>query len=151
MRHQEVHNTEAFDVVDLATRWPDRAAELGIPAEVKGETAAPDMPAAAGGMMVAVYVALMGAFALAFGHGGPAGFVILIGTFFVGMFFAVPLIFLRLEDDGSRRPSLTAFLEQGIDTATGRISGGGALVQMLIVPLLLACAILAIGIINLVL
>lgn len=151
MRHQEVHNTEAFDIVDLAARWPDRAAELGIRAEVKGETAAPDIPAAAGGMIVTVYVALMGAFALAFGLEGPNGLVILIGTFFVTMFFAVPLLFLRLENDRSSRPSLTAFLENGIDTATGPISGGGALVQMLVVPLLLACAILAIGIISFVL
>ncbi len=35
MRHQELHNTEAFEIVDLAELWPDRAAELGIQAEVK--------------------------------------------------------------------------------------------------------------------
>ena len=149
MRHQELHNVETFDIVDLAEIWPERAAELEGDGAARGAPAVPDMPAAAGVMMVAVYVALMGAFALTLAHEGHAIFAIAIGAFFVAMFFAVPAAFLRLEQDSSRRPTLTAFLERGIDTATGRISGGGALVQMLIVPFLLALAILAIGVINL--
>lgn len=149
MRHQELHNSEAFDIVDLAEVWPERAAEIEGKAPVKGASAVPDMPAAAGVMMVGVYAALMGAFAITLGGEGHSAFAIAIGVFFVAMFFAVPIVFLRLERDGSRRPSLTTFLETGIDTATGRLSGGGALVQMLIVPFLLALAILAIGVINL--
>ena len=149
MRHQELHSVEAFDIVDLAEVWPERAAELEGEGAVWGAPAVPDMPAAAGVMMVGVYAALMGAFAVTLGGEGHAGFAIAIGMFFVAMFFAVPLVFLRLEKDGTRRPSLTAFLETGIETATGRLSGGGALVQMLIVPFLLALAILAIGVINL--
>ena len=90
------------------------------------------------------------AFALTLGHGAQAKFVILIDAFFVAMFFAIPIIFLRLENDASRRPSLNSFLKGGIVTATGRISEGGALVQMLIEPLLLLFAILAVGIISLV-
>lgn len=70
----------------------------------------------------------------------------MIGCFYVTMFFAVPAIFFGVEDDRVRRPSLLEFLDQGVETATGRISGGGALVQMLIVPVLLAFAILAMGI-----
>ena len=150
MRHEELHNNEAFDIIDLAEVWPERAAELEGASEGKGASAVPDMPAAAGILIVGVYAALMGAFAVTLGHDGHAGFVIVIAAFFVAMFFAIPFVFLRTEKDGSRRPSLTVFLESGIDTATGRISGGGALVQMLIVPLLLVFAILAIGIINLI-
>jgi hypothetical protein len=150
MRHEELHNNDAFDVVDLAEVWPERAAELEGPSDRKGAPAVPDMPAAAGVMIVAVYAALMGAFALTLAHDGHAGFVILIAAFFVAMFFAVPLVFLRTENDCSSRPSLAAFLEGGFDTATGRISGGGALVQMLIVPSLLVLAIIAIGLINLI-
>jgi hypothetical protein len=148
MRHQELHNNEAFDIVDLAQVWPERAAELESNAE-RGAKSVPDMPVAAGVMVVGAYAALMGAFALTLGQESHAAFAIAIGVFFVAMFFAVPLVFLRLEADGSRRPDLSAFLELGIDTATGRLSGAGALVQMLIVPLLLAFAILAIGVINL--
>ena len=149
MRHHELHSSEAFDIVDLAEIWPERAAELGAKVEVRGAPAVPDMPAAAGVMMVGVYFLLMGSFALTLAHERHAIFVIGIAVFFVVMFFAVPLIFLRIEEDGSRRPSLTAFLDSGIDTATGRLSGGGALIQMLIVPLLLAFAVLAMGVINL--
>ena len=149
MRHQELHNTEAYDVVELAEIWPERAAELEGSRPVAGAPAVPDLPAAAGAMMVAVYAALMGAFAITLGHDKHTLFVILIGMFFVAMFFAVPVVLLRIEGDASGRPSLSLFLEAGIDTATGRLSGAGALVQMLIVPLLLAVAILAIGVINL--
>ena len=149
MRHQELHNLEAFDIVDLAEVWPERAAEIEAHSERRGAFAAPDMPAAAGVLMVGVYAALMGAFALTLAHESHATFAIAIGVFFVAMFFAVPAAFLRLERNGGRRPTLTAFLERGMDTATGRISGAGALVQMLIVPFLLALAILAIGVINL--
>ncbi|HET6942909.1 MAG TPA: hypothetical protein VFH89_12175 [Sphingomicrobium sp.] len=149
MRHQELHKSEAFDIVDLAEVWPERAAELEGKIDVNGAPAVPDLPGAAGVMIVGVYTALMGAFAITLAHEGHAAFAIGIGAFFVAMFFAVPLVFLRLEKDKSRRPTLTAFLETGIETATGHLSGAGALVQMLIVPLLLAFAILAIGVINL--
>lgn len=149
MRRQELYEVEALDIAFLAEHWPERAAELEIHIETKGATAAPDMPVAAGAMLVTVYVALIGALALTVGHGSHALFVILIDAFFVAMFFAIPVIFLRLEKDKSRRPTLPAFLNGGIETATGRISGSGALVQMLIVPLLLVFAILSIGIINL--
>jgi hypothetical protein len=149
MRHQELHNLDAFDIVDLAEVWPERAAEIEAHSQPKGAAAVPDMPVAAGLMVVAVYVGLMGAFALTLARESHAIFAIGIGSFFVAMFFAVPAVFLRLEQDGGRRPSLTAFLERGMDTATGKISGPGALVQMLIVPFLLALAILAIGVINL--
>ena len=70
----------------------------------------------------------------------------LISAFYLAMFFGVPAVFLGVEHERSRRPSLAEFLERGIDTATGRLGGRGALVQMLIVPVLLAFAILAMGI-----
>ncbi len=62
------------------------------------------------------------------------------------MFFGVPAVILGVEGETIRRPDLREFLDRGIETATGRISGAGALVQMLIVPLFLALAILAMGI-----
>lgn len=148
MRHERLQSTEACDVVDLAQLEPERAAD--IEGSERATTAVPDMPAAAGVFIVAAYVGLMAAFAVTLGHDGKTGFVLLIAGFFVAMFFGIPLTFLRTEKDSSRRPSLMVFLENGIDTATGRISGSGALVQMLIVPLLLVLAILAIGLINLI-
>lgn len=139
MRQQELRNSEAFDFVEAPT--PEAAREQ----RAQPAAAAPDMPKAAGIFMIASYAALMGAFVVTI-HGARADFAIVIACFYVAMFFAVPAIFFGVEDDRVRRPSLLEFLDRGVDTATGRISGGGALVQMLIVPVLLAFAILAMGI-----
>lgn len=139
MRQQELRNPEAFDLVDAP------AAEAASEHQAQPAAAAPDMPKAAGIFMIASYVALMGAFVVTI-HGARADFAIMISCFYLAMFFAVPAIFFGVEDDRVRRPSLLEFLDRGVDTATGRISGGGALVQMLIVPVLLAFAILAMGI-----
>ena len=137
MRHEELGNLEAFDIV--------AAPEAGGEARVGPTAAAPDMPKAAGVLMIVAYAMLMGAFVVTI-HGARADFAMLIGIFYVAMFFGVPAVFLRMERDGARRPDLVQFLDRGMDTATGHISGGGALVQMLLVPVLLAFGVLAMGI-----
>jgi len=139
MRHKEVRNREAFEVVEAP-----RAAQASE-TRPQPSAAAPDMPKAAGLFMVLAYGALMAAFAVTI-RGARADFAMLIGAFYLSMFFAVPAVFLGIERDGTRRPELAEFLDCGIDTATGRISGGGALVQMLAVPVLLAFGVLAMGI-----
>ena len=103
------------------------------------------MPKAAGILMIASYAALLAAFVVTI-HGARAEFAMVIGAFYLAMFFAIPAVFLGIEGDRARRPDLVQFLDRGIDTATGRISGAGALVQMLIVPVLLAFAVFAMGI-----
>ena len=139
MRHEELKNAAAYEVVEAPA----------VAEEPKGRAqpapAVPDMPKAAGAFMVLAYGALMGAFALTI-HGARADFAIVIGVFYLAMLIGVPAAMLGLEGDPARRPDLFEFLERGIETATGRISGGGALVQMLIVPVLLAFAILGMGI-----
>lgn len=138
MRHQELNNPRAFEIVEA-------------PSEVKASgarrpaAAVPDMPKAAGVFMIIAYASLMAAFALTI-HGARADFAIVIAAFYVIMFFALPAVFLGTEADRTRRPDLVQFLDRGIDTATGPISGGGALVQMLIVPVLLALGVFAMGI-----
>ncbi len=138
MRHQELRNPEAYEVVEPPVAEASKA-------RPQPEPAVPDMPKAAGTLMIAAYAALMGAFVVTI-HGARADFAMLIGAFYLAMFFAIPAVFLGVEQDSARRPDFFEFLERGVDTATGRISGGGALVQMLIVPVLLAFAILAMGI-----
>ena len=138
MRHQELRNPDAYDLVEAPTA--EAAGEEAQPA-----SAAPDMPKAAGVLMIASYAALMSAFVVTI-HGPRADFAIVIGAFYVAMFFGVPAVFIGIERDGARRPGFFEFLDRGVETATGRISGTGALVQMLIVPVLLAFAILAMGI-----
>jgi hypothetical protein len=137
VRQQELRHSEAFDVVE-APALADRASSQPTPA-------VPDMPFAAGAFLIASYAALMLAFVVTI-QGARADFAIAIGAFYLAMFFGVPIVFLGVEQDKARRPDLLQFLHSGIDTANGRISGAGALVQMLIVPVLLAFAILAMGI-----
>ena len=139
MRQQELRNGAAFDVVE-APIAAEASEARPLPA-----AAVPDMPKAAGLFVVAAYAALIGAFALTI-HGARAEFAILIGAFYLTMFFAIPAVFIGVEQDGARRPDLSEFFDRGIDTATGRISGAEALVQMLIVPVLLALAVFAIGV-----
>lgn len=141
MRQQELRNPEAFEVVDKPQLADGKAVPQPAPA-------IPDMPKAAGVLMIAAYAALMVAFVVTF-HGARADFAILIGAFYLAMFFAIPAMFLGIERDRTRRPDLVQFLDRGIETATGRISGAEALVQMLIVPVLLSFAILAMGIASL--
>lgn len=136
MRQQELRNSHAFEVVEAP-----RIANTGL----QPAPAAPDMPKAAGVMLIVAYGALMGAFVVTI-HGARADFAMVIAIFYLAMFFAIPAAFLSMERDRTRRPDLVQFLDRGIDTATGRISGSGALVQMLIVPTLLALAVFAMGI-----
>lgn len=146
MRHEEVRNRGAYDIVESSAVANAAAADPEIAGRRLPTSAVPEMPAAAGSAMVAVYVALMAAFAVTMAGDGITTFVILIGFFYLFMFFFIPAVFLGVEQDRARRPSLAEFLERGIDTATGPISGSGALVQMLIVPFLLMLAVVAMGI-----
>lgn len=142
MRHREVINRQTYRLVE-----PPALAqvELGAEAARLSAPAASDVPIAAGLFMVGSYAAIMGAFAVTI-HGAHADFAILIGAFYLVMFFAVPTVMLRIESRDDRRPSLGEFVDNGMATAGGHISGAGALTQMLIVPVLLVFAILAMGI-----
>ena len=140
MRQQQLHSTEAFNFVA-----PPKLSVSDAWARLQPAPAAPDMPRAAGLLIIASYAMLMGAFVITI-HGARADFAIVIGAFYLAMFFGVPAVILGVEGETIRRPDLREFLDRGIETATGRISGAGALVQMLIVPLFLAFAILAMGI-----
>ena len=139
MRQQELRNREAFDIVQAP------AAQQHADVRQQPAPAVPDMPKAAGALMIGSYAALMGAFIVTI-HGARADFAMAIAAFYLAMFFAVPTVLLGVERSSLTRPRLSEFLDRGIETATGPISGAGALVQMLIVPVLLAFAILAMGI-----
>ena len=111
-------------------------------------TAAPDVPAAVGGLIAASYAALLAVFFALFAGSPLALFSITICAVFVAVFFAVPRIFFAVEADSARRPSLSRFWYDGLQTLTGRCSGRDALIQMLIVPVFLGLGLLTIGIIG---
>ena len=152
MRYQPL-NRNAPDA-HVAAVWPsiealaaDQAARPDRRADFTGSTAAPDVPAAVGGLVAASYAGLLGVFFAFFARSPLALFSIVICAGFVGVYFAIPRIFLAIEADPARRPTLGRFLRTGIDTATGRTGGKDALIQMMIVPVLVTLGLAAIGII----
>ena len=156
MRHEQVFEKDSYNEVSVAHVWPtgEHLAPLPIsnrkeaqPAEHFAPTpAAQDVPAAVGGMLAAAYAALIGAFALATAGSAESIYVITISALFVVAFFTVPCIFLRVEPKVGSRTSFDRFLRDGLVTFTGHCTASAALVQMLIVPVSLTFAVLAIGI-----
>ncbi len=152
MRHEQVKEREGFDLVDIARIWPGQGLGAGASlAEVEAglpftaTPAVPDMPPAIGRAILAVYAALFGVFFLTMASGGEATFMIVVSALYAVIFFAVPRIFLKVEGDRSRRPDLARFMREGIDTWTGHMSGGSALVQIFVVPVLLTLCLSIFG------
>jgi hypothetical protein len=155
MRHEQVSKKSSYTEVDVAAVWPASAQVAPLPLPEPEEQmigsfaptpAAPDVPASVGGLIVASYFALIGAFALATVGSGQSVFAIAIVLVFAISFFTVPRIFFGVEPSAGRRPSFQAFLHQGMETLTGHCGGKDALTQMLIVPVLLTFGALAMGV-----
>ena len=147
MRHEELKNRGNFDIVEVAAlKTTASGVEPAAKQVSRPEAAVPDVPSAVGVMMVVVYVAIVALFAMTIANAGHALFMIAIDIAFLAAFFAVPVIMLKHESDPARRPTMARFMAQGMQTYTGHVTGGGALVQMFVVPVLLAFAVLAIGI-----
>lgn len=157
MDREQFFDRQDFDSIDIAAVWPTSASLAPLPfpelertherQEFRATPAAPDVPAAVGGMIAASYAGLIVALAVATVGSAESIFVIVIAALFVIVFFTVPRIFFAVEQDGGVRASFSDFLRNGMDTFTGHNSGTAALVQMLIVPLLLTLAVLAMGIV----
>lgn len=140
MRHEQLQITDSFVVVGepgMARRAP-----VATPA-------VPDLPAAVGRMIVGVYAALIGVFFLTMAGTALALFSITISALYVCIFFTVPRILLKVENDPSRRPSFDRFMREGMVTGTGPMSGGAVLAQILVVPICLVFGLLAMGMIGL--
>ena len=153
MRHEQIADKASYTKVEIAAVWPvmARAAQAPLPGATEAQPFAPtpscpDVPAAAGGLIVAAYAGLLAAFALAMTGSAQSIFAIVVCGLFLAAFFTVPRLFLALEPSTGRRPSLQRFLSEGMGTMTGRSSGRDALVQMLIVPVLLTFGVIAMGI-----
>lgn len=153
MRHDQLRHRDDFEVVEIEIKDRPAAAiiaQMEPRRDVGPESAVPDLPAAVGRLIVGAYVALIGMLAATMARNAESAFVISIAALFLVAFLTVPRIFLAIEPETGRRPTMSAFLERGIHTATGHLSGRGALVQMLVVPVLLTLGLLAIGIAGLV-
>ncbi len=158
MRQQRLLAKDSYDKVNIAAVWPagPQLVPLPVPDLDHGPAAgsdnamptlaAPDVPVAVGKLIVAAYVALIAAFALATAGSRESIFMIAISTLFVVIYFTVPRIMLGQERGQADRPGFDAFMADGMQTLTGHSTGPAALVQMLIVPVSLTLAILAMGI-----
>ena len=156
MRREQFIARQNYDAIDVAAVWPTSAqlAPFPIPEmelisgrqEFTATPAAPDVPAAVGVMIAASYAGLIVALAVATVGSAESIFVIVIAALFVVAFFTVPRIFFAVERDSGVRTSFDAFLRNGMDTFTGHNSGKAALIQMLIIPVMLTFAVLAMGV-----
>ena len=158
MRHDQIHDEASFRRVDIAAAvWPASSLVVHAPlpeAETEAERkpfmptpAAPDVPAAVGGLIAASYFTLLGAFAVATVGSAESILAIAVCVTFMIAFFTVPRLFFGVEPKSGRRPSFDRFMREGMDTLNGRCGGRDALIQMLIVPVLLTLAVIAIGIV----
>jgi hypothetical protein len=157
MRHIRIDNPKVREDAHIAAVWPGleeaiaAAPAAGPAAEARSPaTAAPDVPAAVGGLVVASYAGLMAVFFALFARSPLALFSIVICAFFVVLFFAVPRIFLAVEADPARRPTLAEFRYKGMEILTGHSGGGEAIVQMVVVPVLLTLGLAAMGIVGMI-
>lgn len=156
MLHEHISIDDAQGAVNIAAVWPASAqiAPIPIPDIIEPRAAtiqtptpsAPDVPAGAGVLLVASYVALLAALAVTAVASLESAFMVAIAALFLVAFFTVPRIFLKVEPKAGRRPSLDRFLAEGMDTLTGHSSGPAALVQMLIVPVFLTVGILCMAV-----
>lgn len=112
-----------------------------------GEAAAADLPKAVGWMIVASYAAILVAFGAVFLGQGDVLFNLGVCAAYLAMYLGVPWVFLKVEPKGAEHPDLADFLERGLSTWTGHVSGASALAQILTIPVAVAIAALGIGII----
>jgi hypothetical protein len=151
MRHETIqHDADSREITAV---WPATTQVTPLPLpeidpserEVDHPGAAPDVPAAAGLALVAVYATLLAVLAVGTTGSGESLLAIVVASFFLVMFFAIPAVFLGVADEKAHRPSFARFVEQGMQTANGHSDGRAALVQMLVVPLCLIFGMLLTG------
>ena len=107
---------------------------------------------------VAVYLSVVAAFAwillaswLAFGADTEADLGLAVATLLGIVFFALPILLYRTATRRfhAQRQRLDDFLCSPVDTATGKLTGAQAWLQILVIPLVLAFAAIVIGAVHL--
>lgn len=130
---------EFMPIVDTCD-LPDRA-------DVMGEAAAPDVPAAVGWMILGAYAMIIASFLLLFARDMEAGLMVAISGVYFTVYLGVPAVVFRTEAR-SGDVDLRHFLRHGVNTWTGHVDGYEAIVQILLIPSAVLIAITAIGVIS---
>jgi len=131
-----------------AGRGTSDVAEFGHGSLGHNLPVSPTLPYAAPVLVVLAYAGVLGSFWLSFAGDSSAALSIGVSTFYALVFFGVPYALWRTEarhGASPSRPALPEFLRGDFETIDGRISGRAALVQVLLVPVVLAFGSLAIG------
>ena len=90
-------------------------------------------------LMGACYAWFLGMMAVAFGDGEGMSIVLVACLVYGAMYFGVPVVLERMKSgDIKRRLSWAAFMQRGIRTASGHMSGGAVVGQVLVVPACIA-------------
>jgi len=110
-----------------------------------GEAAMPDVPAAIPRMVGATFVLIYLVMFASFAHSVASAMVATIGLGFAIIYVAVPAIFLKVEKR-SGRISMSQFLERGLDTCTGHLTGREAVIQFMVLPVCLLLTVTTVGI-----
>ena len=133
-----MHATETDRAKITAT--PEHRSDYG---HVPGE----EFPRAVYGSVVAAFVFIVAASWVAFGGGGDADLTLGFATVLTIVFFALPILVRRTAaaHSNNKPTKLDEFLGSRVETATGSLTGSQAWLQILIIPLSLAFAALAIG------
>jgi hypothetical protein len=139
-------------VIDLPSRILDGGTACerkdAVPSTLP-ELACPDLPPLLGVLIAASYVAILGAFLLVFSESADVVFIIGVCGVYLAAYLSVPAIMFRIEGRGrsQKHPDFAAFLERGLITWTGHVSGSGAILQILLIPAAVTGAVLGIGLI----
>ena len=143
MRHEQIQVRDSYRVSSFPNADSDDPEAAATAGHCMSAPTMPDMPVGVGRLIVASYVAMVVAFAVGLGGGRDINFALTVVGLFVLVYFTVPRILLGIDPRRSPRPSLNRFLSEGLMTNTGWIGGKAALVQILIVPVCLTVAAIA--------
>lgn len=153
MRHERISVTnvaawpagiERLVLVEPAPTEAPRARQ----AVANPAAAVPDVAPGVGQLIVGAYAGLLAVLFAFFTGSALALFAVTIAAGFAVAFFTIPILFLKVEADRSRRPTFEGFLHHGMETLTGYCSGRDAMIQMLIVPVLLTFGLATMGIVG---
>jgi len=129
-------DVDLLTIVDIY----ERADVEFVPTPPTNEAAAHEIPAAVGWMIVGAYAGIMSLFILTFARSAEPAMVTVISALYALIYLAVPAIFLRVEGR-SGHTTLPGFLNSGLQTNTGHVTGREAIVQIMTIPLAIAVAV----------
>ncbi|KAA2236478.1 hypothetical protein [Salinarimonas soli] len=104
------------------------------------ERLVPDLPPAVGFMLVGAFAWIIGAYLITFWSDLQALEMVVVDAVYASVYLGVPWLILKLEPRTGQNPTLAVFLDRGLQTFTGHLTGMQALVQILTIPVALASA-----------